>query len=349
MDRVEGSPTGSYDGAPARSRLRLAARDGEAVPQPAPPVTLGKKALLTADISLDDALAAILGDCLDRYATHATALRKRYDAEAVHQLRVALRRLRAFLGLVKDVAPCAERVSLMDGARKIAGAVGWARDLDVFCEALRGDAKEIFADEPSFYALLDAAELRRFRAQEAAQAAVAAPASLQFEADLRSFVLQRAWRAGTQASREPGSAKDFAAKQLRRFRRRAQKRCRNLAQASAEELHEARIAVKKARYAAELFAGMFGADEARAYVRGLAKIQDRLGQINDQATAKRLLGEIVKDNPALADAPAVVLLRGRHDGASRRSAATAKHCARRLRRLQPFWPRSIAKASRTPT
>lgn len=347
MDRVEESSTGLYNGAPARSRLRLAASDGTVLPQRSASWTEAKSAPLAADASLDDAIAAILSDCLDHCAAHATTLRKDYDSGAVHQLRVALRRLRAFLSLIKDVAPCAERVRLAEQAKEVAGAVGSARDLDVFCEALRRDADAIFGKEPSFYALLDAAELRRFKAQEAARAAVAAPSTLQFESDLRSFILGRPWRKQAQALREPGSAKGFAATALRRSRRRAQKRCQDLASASAEERHQARIAVKKARYAAELLAGMFCADEARAYSRGLAKIQDRLGQVNDEATAKRLLGEIVKDNPALAGAPAVVLLRERQERASRRGAATARHCLRRLRRLKPFWGRSAAKSLQT--
>lgn len=343
MDGVEEQPKDLCGGSLARRRLRRAAAWGEAQPQRASAVTKEKSALLAGETSLDDSFAAILSDCLLHCADHAAALRKNYESEAVHQLRVALRRLRAFLGLVKGVAPCAERVRLAEQAREIAGAIGAARDLDVFCDALRRDAAEIFGKEPSFYALLDAAERRRVKAQEAARTTVLAPSTLQFESDLRSFIRTRPWREQAQASQEPGSARDFAATALRRLRRRAQRRCRDLTEASAEELHQARIAVKKARYAAELFAGLFCAEEARAYARGLAKIQDRLGQVNDEATAKRLLGQIIKGNPALADAPAVVLLQERQERASRRSVAAARHCARRLRRLKSFWSRRTVK------
>jgi len=53
---------------------------------------------------------------------------------------------------------------------------------------------------------------------------------------------------------------------------------------SPERRHEARIALKKARYGAEFFESLFSGKDARAYLRDLAMIQDQLGDENDRAT-----------------------------------------------------------------
>lgn len=316
---------------PGKSQLRLATRNGEALVAQA--AREGKHVALAPDASLDDACIAILGGCRALFQRHAAELERSCDVEAIHQLRVALRRLRAFLGLLKTIAPGEERESLAAEAKEIAGAMGPARDLDVFCEALRRDLNPLLDHEPGLCALLDAAEAKRFEAQGAARAALTSDAARRFEADLDAFISRRPWRG--EGSDEPGSARVFAVKALRRSRRRALRSFEGLAQASPEQLHRARIAVKKARYAAELFADLFATAQRKTYARGLAKIQDRLGEANDRTTAERLLDEIVDARPALAPARAA-LSRLRAAGPGLET-TKPKRWTRKLRGLEPFW------------
>ena len=186
------------DGAASAARaLRLVASDGEIVGAPRQSAVSVKAARLSLSPgdSFDDAIARILGDCLDHFAANIPALQETGDAEAVHQLRVALRRLRAFFGLLKRVTPASpELANAATRAKAIAGALGEARDWHVFREGLERGPREFLRDEPSFFALLDAVELRRLRALEAARATIAAPVTQQFVRELRGLISRRAWR-----------------------------------------------------------------------------------------------------------------------------------------------------------
>jgi len=327
MDRVEGSSHSLYGAAPEKGGVPSAR---------ARSVKAGRLKLPEA-VSLDDAIAAILTDCLRHFALNAAALQESGEPETLHQLRVALRRLRAFFGLLKGLISCPDATRIATRAKEIANAVGPSRDWDVFCENLEGEPRELLQDEPSFYALIDAAELRRIEAQRAARTALTAAATQEFETDLRDFIARRPWREGAEVSCEPGSARDFAAKALHRLRRRALKRCEGLEDASPEQRHKARIAIKKARYAAEIFESLFGARKSRVYLRGLAKIQDELGLANDRVTAARLLAAIIAADPAMEQTPAVSFVQIWRERAAQETALWAKDCARRLRRFTPFW------------
>ena len=288
--------------------------------------------------SFDGAIGRILGDCLDHFAVNIPALRQTGDAEAVHQLRVALRRLRAFLGLLKRVVPAnLELASAATRARIIASALGEARDWHVLRDGLERGPREFLREEPGFFALLDAVELRRLRALEAARAMIVSPTTQQFVRELRGLISRRAWREGSMGLEGKGSARAFAVKALNRLHRRAVKCCEGVAALEPEQRHKARIALKKARYAAEFFESLFCQKTARVYLRGLATIQDQLGEDNDRRTAARLLSEITAEDASKETLRAICFLRGWRAQAQQRGLIAMKESERRLRRLKPFW------------
>ena len=339
MDRPHGCP--GPDGAASSARaLRLVASDGEIVypgRKAAVPVK-SKRLALSADESFDGAIGRILGDCLDHFAVNIPALRQTGDAEAVHQLRVALRRLRAFLGLLKRVVPAnPELASAATRARIIARALGEARDWHVLRDDLERGPREFLREEPGFFALLDAVELRRLHALEAARAMIVAPTTQQFVRELRGLISRRAWREGSRGLEGKGSARVFAAKALNRLHKRAVKRCEGVAALEPEQRHKARIALKKARYAADFFESLFCQKAARTYLRGLATIQDQLGEDNDRRTAARLLSEITAEDASEETLRAIYFLRGWRAQAQQRGLIAMKESERRLRRLKPFW------------
>ena len=339
MDRLLGCP--GPDGAASSARpLRLVASDGEILgprrkaAAPAKSTSLS----LSPDESFDGAVGRILGDCLDHFVANIPALREIGDPEAVHQLRVALRRLRAFLGLLKRVVPAnAELATTAMRAKKIASALGEARDWHLLREELERGPREFLREEPGFFALLDAVELRRLRALEAVRAAIVAPTTQQFVRELRGVISRRAWREGSKGLEEKGSARVFAIKALNRLHRRAVKRCEGVAALEPEQRHKARIALKKARYAAEFFESLFCRKAARTYLRGLATIQDQLGEDNDRRTAARLLSEIAAEDASEETLRAIYFLRGWRAQAQQRGLIAMKESEGRLHRLKPFW------------
>ncbi len=142
------------------------------------------------------------------------------------------------------------------------------------------------------------------------------------------------------ASFEPrlqNSAQDFAAKALDRLHRRAVKKCEGLAALAPEKRHQARIALKKARYAAEFFETLFDArPRARTYLRAIGKIQEYLGADNDTATATRLLREIEADGGGKTTF-AAGFVRGWRAREQEQGVAAAKKSEKIVKRLEPFW------------
>lgn len=323
--------------AAGRPQLRLVARNGTTIADDKPAPTKAATLALAPKASLSQAIAAVLSGCLDHFEANAAVLQATGDPEAVHQLRVALRRLRAFLGLMKRRIHCPEFVAAATRAKGIANALGAARDWHVFRAALEGGPRTLLRDEPSLPALLDAVETRRLRALEAARAEIGSPATQAFLLGLRKLVAQRGWVRGAEGAEEKGSARAFAAKALDRLHRRALKRCEDIDKLSPERRHEARIALKKARYGAEFFESLFSEKSARAYLSALAQIQEKLGEDNDRATAARLLAEIGASEAGRDAAPAARILTEYNAQAQSRSVAASGKYEKRLRRLEPFW------------
>ena len=175
------------------------------------------------------------------------------DPEYLHQLRVGIRRLRTVF-LVFQATALGRRL------RKLARPLGEARDWDVFVARFgRGKAERM------------AARRRCRRALESAE--------------FRAFIVDaRRFRGKTGAA----SVVAFAAKALDHLHRRTLKRARDVDWRNEGRRHRVRIAVRRLRYACDFFSPCF--DDSRRYLRGLADLQDLLGNLNDIAVARRLGG-----------------------------------------------------------
>ena len=100
-------------------------------------------------------------------------------------------------------------------------------------------------------------------------------------------------------------ARQFAADALDRFRKKVKKGGRHIEKIDDAERHEVRIAAKKLRYSAEFFAALYGRKRQVArhkrFVAALNDLQDQLGALNDQVTARELLSRLgLKDDPETA-------------------------------------------------
>jgi len=305
----------------------------------------GRRPALAADASLDEAIVAAMSACLDQFVANWPALQYHAPEEAIHQMRVALRRLRAGVGMLRRGVASEALETASARARDIAATLGAARNLDVLLDMLVAGPLAQANGEPSFYKLLDAVERRRIEAHATVAALVAAPRTTQFVVDLRAALAAKDWRALPDAEQRaafdpsaPGSAREFAVRSLDRLHRRALKKSRDLASLSPEQRHEARIAFKKARYAAEFFESLFDSHaKARRYLRRTAALQDKLGAFNDLTVAAellRVLGEAAADL-----APASAFAVGWCAHAREGAAVDWKKTEKSLMQIETFWGR----------
>jgi inorganic triphosphatase YgiF len=83
---------------------------------------------------IDEAATAILSNALAHFVANWAAFGDTEHPESIHQMRVALRRLRTGLAVFKRVFPLPEIDFLRTEAKRIASALGQARECDAFCE-----------------------------------------------------------------------------------------------------------------------------------------------------------------------------------------------------------------------
>jgi inorganic triphosphatase YgiF len=251
---------------------------------------------IPADASFDDAVALVIGDTLQHFLANWASLRDDVHPEAIHQMRVALRRLRALLALFHREAPCADFVAFRAEAKRIANALGPARECDAFAGLVASGPRAQFGASKTFIALDALIDSRRAALHEESRRLIAAPACAHFVLRLQVFLVTRGWRNALLADQLPRltqSARGFAKKALDRLRKRATARGRGLAALPDDQRHELRIALKNLRYAAEFFGGLFaGPQELRTYLRPIARLQDLLGAHNDVACARSFLDHV---------------------------------------------------------
>lgn len=237
---------------------------------------------LERDITVAQAFAAIVGTCLRHYRLNEEVLRREPRADALHQARVALRRLRSALSIFKPVVADARFQHFADELRWLAGSLGDARDLDVLIQRLGDAAGEDVAGA-------------RAQAYARALAALQSQRARDLMLDLVEWVALGDWRTRpADPTAVSGRADRFAAETLGKLRRRIKRRGRKLAEISDEERHRVRIQAKKLRYSTGFFGTLFTDKKKprrryKAFLEQLEALQEHLGELNDEATAPTLL------------------------------------------------------------
>lgn len=310
----------------AERALRLARPSGAA-----PPETVFS---LEPRATAADAFAAALAAAAHRLADCQAAVVDARAPEGAHQMRVALRRLRAVERLFRKTVRSRETESLAARARAIAAELGPARDWDVFCDATLPSVSADLVDGGGFAALAARAQARRADAWEAAAAAITAPDFTHFLLDLQRAAHVQKWRRN---AREPlsGPARRFARDALDKRLERVTSYAENLS-SDADVRHALRIEIKKLRYAANLFRSLFPGGGRKRYLAALGKLQDELGAINDAAVAHRLAGEAAAGGGKAAARAAGIVTGYRAREADAAVALVAADFAA-LAAAPPFW------------
>ena len=241
--------------------------------------------MLAAPITAQAAFAVIARACMVQFRLNEALLLATADSVALHQARVALRRLRSALSLNKALLADSRFPGLCADLRWLAARLGKARDLDV----LIARAGDNFLREQLCKA--------RAGAYRNAGRALRSVRARTLMIDLAAWIAIGDWRAApeTRAMRDL-SARCFAVMVLDRQFRRLRTGGRNLANLDDRARHEVRKTAKKLHYAAGFYASLFdGKRERRRHKRFVAAVQallDELGALNDLATVPGLLAAL---------------------------------------------------------
>jgi CHAD domain-containing protein len=231
----------------------------------------GESLVEVAERALRSRLAAL------QYYLELAAAQPQEDMEHVHQLRVWSRRTRAATRAFAVVLPGRRVVWINRQLRAIRRASNEARDADVFAARLSADPADSHA-----LRLLARVQAHRLHAQDAiAEVYRQLTRERRFENRVSELLKRVRWR-GAQSLPPP-----FGEWAVARLRAAVETflAAGTSELSSPEALHRFRICGKKLRYAMELFGGAFP-ETLRSEVYPLATaLQEKLGQINDFATA----------------------------------------------------------------
>lgn len=243
----------------------------------------------------NEAYKAISASCIRHMQANQEGMLLAHDPEYLHQMRVALRRLRSALNLFGSVIPRAIYPEISDELKWLLGQLGHARDWDVFMsETLQPLMAQFPMHEP-----LKAMHLRAIaRQQHYNEIACSAMRSRRYAVlllTLSAWLELEGWRAHlTDVQQQELSLPldELARRMLGRLHKLIHKRGHHFTQLSVAKRHALRIAAKKLRYAAEFFAELYAHSQVQGYLNALARLQDVLGALNDTATTQRLMASL---------------------------------------------------------
>jgi CHAD domain-containing protein len=210
---------------------------------------------------------------------HDPGTRLGTDSEELYKMRVATRRLRAFLRAGRELLDPAWAEPVREELRWLGTALGSVRDLDVLIEHLTPEIESLGRDEAAGRAVLRALERERRAARKRL---------LRVLSGKRYFALLDVLESPVTTGATEPTLEQVHEREHAKLRKAVKKLGPD---SSDEELHAARIKTKRARYAAELI----GAD---AYLKAAKTLQDVLGEHQDAVVAQerlRALGERVPE------------------------------------------------------
>jgi CHAD domain-containing protein len=231
-----------------------------------------------------EALQTMLGAQLDELRRLGPRVLASDDDDAVHDMRVAVRRARSVLRTTRRLLEATWVQAVRTELAWIGGELGAVRDLDVLSERLAADARTLSGGDAAVSGTL----LRPLSAEHASRRAHLLE-SLQSRRYERLLETLAAGVAEPPIRNRDVPVQNVAAREFKKLRKKG-RLTHGLSNAA---LHKRRIRVKRARYAAELAAAARG-DKANSFIAAAKLVQDVLGEHQDAVVARRKLRQLAR-------------------------------------------------------
>ena len=310
----------------------------------APPAPEFAATTVDASMTLAEVAMANLRRYLAAWHLHEPGARLGDDPEALHDLRVAGRRLDAVLRQFQAYLP-PEYLQIRSTLKTVLSALGRARDLDIALGELQNFRRKLAKSERQGVEPLKehlASERGRARAQ---MLSVLDSVWVQQNLQELTTLLTAPGVASEASSAKP--ALHAAPELIRRRFRKLRKRAELLGQdSSTDAYHEVRGQVKKLRYALEAVAALYG-KPAVEMVRALRRWQENLGLQQDAAVAMQRLNTLARVQPKAIPAETLFLM-GRLAESHLGAAMDArKRCATGYRKVRQKWKKLRTKFAKS--
>ena len=284
-----------------------------------------------------DAIVQVIGHLTDIILAAVPSASAGLTPEPVHAMRVAVRRLRSALSVFRRAASCAEFDAAKQMLHHLATVLGAARDWDVFLTGIGQEVATALPEDTRIQAMLVAANKRRDAAYAELRKQFASPAFRQLSVALVQLAALRPWQIADdpdRAARLEADAGEYATALLAKRHEHMLEPGADIRDLPVGELHELRKQGKRLRYAAEFFAPMYGRRNTRRFVRGVSRLQEAIGHLNDGSAAAELM-EALRGGPDRQFAAGAV--QGFVAARSTDSRSEIAKSWAKFRRTEPFW------------
>jgi inorganic triphosphatase YgiF len=246
---------------------------------------------VSESLTVGQAFAAIVQECIRHFRLNQVLITAERDPDALHQARVAMRRLRTAFRLFRPVIRQASLEPLKSELRDFLNPFGDARNLDVYLShhgedlGWRDRRKLKAARSNSYDLVIESLNSQRTR---------------EMMIDLVEWTASDDWR--KEASGEPIAK--FAARRLDRCWKKVRRDAAKLSDLPEKRLHRLRIDIKELRYSAEFLAALYSRKKVRNFAASLEAMQECLGLIHDDMVSRQIVADYELDHVGRTDAAA---------------------------------------------
>jgi CHAD domain-containing protein len=259
---------------------------------------------LRSNCALAEMGRVVLRQHFRRLLDQERRIRANKGPEAVHQMRVASRRLRATLIILNEVAPTGKVRTLRKEVQRTAQAASGVRDCDVFLGQVSNYVTNLLTDASSngvtqpLVPLFDALQHDRAEAQTRLFAHLESDRYAKFKRDFAAFMTNEpeGWDTTLRVRDRAGSLIWQRYEDLRAHEIGLD--IHNGVAEKNEALHELRLSGKRLRYMLEAFAEPLG-PKADEVLTPLVALQDNLGAVQDVAVAVAYVANLGADDTDL--------------------------------------------------
>jgi CHAD domain-containing protein len=280
----------------AKSAGKTVPRARRAEPQDRRPVPR-----LNAEMACDTAFRMVAGRYLrDLTANHEATCRG--DSGALHQMRIALTRLRTAILLFAPIVDDVQQPRIKTELKWLNGQLGTVRDLDVAMDRLEAEYKKRPQTAPYYRGW----EERRIASHRQLARALRSARYRRLIESMFAWVENGSWsiKKGKQAAQRASPIAVYAIGKLTGWRRKLLKKRGKLPQMDAKKRHRLRLLNKKLCYSIESFEDLFPDKRFKRQQTALKYLrvaQKSLGILNDDANSHALATALERDGarPAL--------------------------------------------------
>ncbi|UPJ53322.1 CHAD domain-containing protein [Bradyrhizobium sp. 200] len=202
------------------------------------------------------------------------------DAEAVHQIRVAITRLRAAVAFFGPIVIDAEWRHLKKEIAWLNGPLGTARDSDVVVEYARRKRYRAWSQR----VIGEHLDQRQMRDHRSLVRCLRSVRTQRLVTAMTSWIRQGPWLERYKRRKDAEALQSYCAGKLNRWHQRLVRKGRHLKTLGASRRHRLRIKAKRFRYMLEALTdtvALWGRDEFHHLHRPAKRLQRTLGDMRD--------------------------------------------------------------------